>query len=152
MPIVSAASHGKSYVQSLNFEAQLADVEKVITNLLQLDINLSLKKRLLVHAVWEVTKLGGDFKGRYRSKGVLVSGVVIQRDHVLQKGRIVERLLTNPDQTEAILAEVVHCVVTKEEHERLTAYSRMNPDIDGWERYRGAGVEVMDMFTGKQLI
>jgi len=28
----------------------------------------------------------------------------------------------------------------------------MNPDVDGWERYRGAEIAVMDMLTGKQLI
>src|SRR5215210_1634011 len=98
MPIVSDASLTKPYAQMANFDARLEDIKKVLANLLQLDINLPLKKRLLVHSVWEVTKLGGDFKGRYRSKGVLVSGVEIQRDHVLQKRRIVERLLANPEQ------------------------------------------------------
>lgn len=152
MSIVSGASHSKPYSQRSNFDALLADLKKVIAHLLQLDINLSLKKRLLVHSVWEVTKLNGDFKGRYRSKGALVSEVEIQRDHVLQKARIVERLLANPDQMESILADVIHCVVTRAEHEMLTTYSRMNPDIDGWERYKGAGVEVLDMLTGKQFI
>ncbi|HKC64074.1 MAG TPA: hypothetical protein VKB86_10570 [Pyrinomonadaceae bacterium] len=152
MPILSDGSITKRYTQRADFDARLADVKKVIATLLKLSINLPLKKRLLVHSVWEVTKLGGDFKGRYRSKGVMVSGVEIQRDHVIQKARIVKRLLANPEQIETILGDVVHCVVTKAEHERLTAYSRMNPDIDGWERYKGAGVEVIDMLTGEQWI
>lgn len=152
MPIRSDPALMKPYSKRVDFDMRLADVRKVISTLLQLDINLPLKKRLLVHSVWEVTKLSGDFKGRYRSKGVLVNGVEIQRDHVVQKARIVERLLASPDQVDTILGEVVHCVVTKEEHERLTAYSRMNPDVDGWERYKGAGVEVLDMLTGEQLI
>jgi hypothetical protein len=152
MPILSAPALMKPYAQRADFDMRLADVKKVISTLLQLDINLPLKRRLLVHSVWEVTKLSGDFKGRYRSRGALVSGVEIQRDHVVQKARIVERLLVSPGQVDTILGEVVHCVVTKEEHERLTAYSRMNPDVDGWERYKGAGVEVLDMLTGEQLI
>jgi hypothetical protein len=152
MPIRSDASLVKPYVQREDFDSRLADVKRVIATLLPLNINLPLKKRLLVHSVWEVTKLGGDFKGRYRSKGVMVSGVEIQRDHVIQKARIVERLLANSEQIETILADIVHCVVTRAEHERLTAYSRMNLAVDGWERYKGAGVEVMDMLTGEQMI
>jgi len=152
MTFVSDKSHGKPYTQRSNIEARLTDIKTVIANLLRLNINLSLKKKMLVHAIWEIAMSGGSFKGRYRSKGVLVPGVVIQRDHIYQKAGIVKRLLANPEQIETILSDVAHCVVTKAEHEQLTSYSKMNPDIDGWERYRGAEIAVMDMLTGKQFI
>lgn len=128
------------------------DIKTVIANLLQLDIDVSLKKRMLVHSIWEITMLEGSFKGRYRSLGVLVLGVAIERDRVYQKAGIVERLLASPEQIEPTLRDVVHCVVTKEEHEQLTSYSTMKHDVDGWDRYRGAGIAVMDMLTGKQMI
>lgn len=153
MPIISSASHSKLYVQRPDFDERLADVRKTLAAILQLDISVPMKKRMVGYVIWEVaTYLNGNFKGRYRSKGVLAPGATIQRDHVNQKARIIERLLANPDQADSILGDLVHCVVTKEEHDRLTAYSKMNSDVDGWDRYRMAGVEVMDMLTGKQLI
>lgn len=153
MAITSDASHSKPYVRVSDFDARLADVKKVLASILQLDIHVQMKKRMVGYVIWEIAEyLNGNFKGRYRSKGALIPGVPIQRDHVNQKARIIERLLANADQVDTILSDLVHCVVTKEEHERLTAYSKLNPELDGWDRYRVAEVEVMDMLTGKQLI
>jgi hypothetical protein len=152
MPFKSDASHYKPYADPPAFQLRLASVKKLITTLLNLDIDLPLKKRMLVHAVWELTNLSGGFKGRYRSKGVLEGhGALIQRDHVYQKRGIVERLINDSTQIDDILQDVVHCVVTKEEHDRLTEYSRTNPSVDGWERYRGAGIEVIDMLTNTEV-
>jgi hypothetical protein len=153
LAITSTSSHSKPYVQRRDFEAKLSDVKKVLASLLQLDISLDIKKRMVGYIVWEITTyLHGNFKGRYRSKGAIAPGAIIQRDHVNQKARIIERLLASPDQIDSILGGLIHCVVTKEEHDQLTAYSKMNPDVDGWDRYRMVGVEVMDMSTGEQLI
>jgi hypothetical protein len=152
MPYVSVASHNKPYIVPVNFDTQFSDIKKVFSEILKLDIGLPLKRRMLVHTIWEITKLEGSFKGRYRSKGVLVPGLAIQRDHVFQKERIVRCLLEHPDQMETTLNTVMHCVVTKAEHTQLTAHSKANKDIDGWKRYKISGIEVMDMLTGKQLI
>jgi hypothetical protein len=153
MAITSGASHNKPYVRRSDFDTKLVDIKKALASILLLDINVQMKKRMVGYIIWEIaTYLNGNFKGRYRSKGALVPRATIQRDHVNQKARIIERLLASPDQVDAILGDLVHCVVTKEEHDRLTAYSKMNPDIDGWDRYRMVGVEVIDMLTGKQLI
>ncbi|MFL6257199.1 MAG: hypothetical protein ACJ74T_19500 [Pyrinomonadaceae bacterium] len=136
-----------------DYDARLSDIKKALASILQLDIHTQMKKRIVGYVIWEVaTYLHGNFKGRYRSKGAMTPGAVIQRDHVNQKARIIERMLANPDQVDARLSDLVHCVVTKEEHERLTAYSKSNPEIDGWDRYRMAGVEVMDMLTMEQII
>jgi hypothetical protein len=66
----------------------------------------------------------------------------------VKKAYIIKCLLANPDQLDIVLDDIVHYVVTKEEHNRLTSYSRANKDVDGWGRYRGAGIEVIDMLTG----
>jgi hypothetical protein len=153
MAITSTASHSKPYVRHRDFDTRLADVKKALVSILQLDISLQMKKRLVGYVIWEIaTYLNGNFKGRYRSKGAMVPGATIQRDHVNQKARIIERFLANPEQMDAILGDLVHCVVTKKEHARLTVYSKMKPDVDGWDRYRDVGIEVMDMLTGERFI
>jgi hypothetical protein len=151
--ITSNASHSKPYVRVSDYDARLSDVKKALAGILQLDIHVQMKKRMVGYVIWEMAEyLNGNFKGRYRSKGAMIPGVVIQRDHVNQKARIIERMLANPDQIDAMLSDLVHCLVTKEEHKRLTAISKSNLDIDGWNRYRMAGVEVMDMLTMEQII
>lgn len=153
MSIKSDASYSKPYIRRVDFDTRLADVKKVLSSILQLDINYALKKRMVGYTIWEVAEyLSGNFKGRYRSKAAIVPGTIIQRDHVNRKAGIVERWLASPEQMDSILDDIVHCVVTKDEHDRLTAYDKMNPDVDGWERYRVVGIEVMDMLTGEQFI
>ncbi len=123
---------------------------KLITSILLLEINLAIKRRMLNHAIWEVAYATGDFKGRYRTQGVLGEvGIKIQRDHVFQKKDIVEQLLTGQVTVEQAVTNAIHCVVTEEEHRRLSDYSKLNPNIDGWSRYSDIGVVVYDMQTGQ---
>ena len=151
MPIVSEICHQKVYVQAKDYETRFLEVEKLIIAILNLDISIPLKKRMLVHALWEITKPNGDFKGRFRSKAVLVIGTPIERDHVYQKERIVRCLVEHPNEIRTALNDLIHCVVAKEEHQRLTQISRSKIELDGWQRYQEAGIEVLDMSTGKQV-
>lgn len=147
----STESHRKLFVEPPGLNEKLQDVEKLIKGLIALNLNLPLKKRMLVHAIWEVATSSGNFKGRFRSRGVVTQvGVKIQRDHVFQKKGIVERLIHFPDQIPEILTDAVCCVVTEGEHRVLTAYSKKNPHVDGWQRYSEAGITVFDMLTGNE--
>ena len=148
MAIVSKPCHRKLYVRRKGYEAGFVDVESLVCSVLHLEIATPLKKRMLVHALWEIVKLNGDFRTRFRSKAALTLGVVIERDHVYQKGRVIKCLMDNPDQTASILNKSLHCVVTKEEHRKLTQLSEARAEIDGWSRYHEAGIEVLDMCTG----
>lgn len=151
MPI-SGTSHSKPYIEPSDLHEQLQDVVSVLKSLSALNVNLPLKKRMLVHAIWEVNQASGSFKSRYRSLEVIKgSGVAIQRDHVFQKKALVERLLLEPHNVEDVVQSALSCVVTKEEHEKLTQYSRVHPEVDGWARYQNAGITVYDMLTGTKL-
>jgi hypothetical protein len=50
-----------------------------------------------------------------------------------------------PEDIEEILKNAVGCTVTKEEHTLLERFKH----LDGWERYRQAGIIVIDMETEK---
>jgi len=146
----STASHKALFKPSANMESELNDVVRLITSVLSLDINVVIKKRMLNHAIWEVAYATGNFKGRYRSQGVIDRvGIEIQRDHVHQKKDTVGRLLKGQTSVEQAVRDTIHCVVTREEHLRLSDYSKLNPEVDGWNRYNNIGIVVHDMLTGK---
>lgn len=64
----------------------------------------------------------------------------LQHDHVFQRAVIHEQILYQPDRASLTAAKVVACIVTKEEHKRLSKPSK----LDGWDRYKEARVEVID--------
>lgn len=61
---------------------------------------------------------------------------------------MVSELLTQPDRVDEIVSAAVGCVVTREEHERLSAIDREFPELVGWKRYVKAGLVVRDMESG----
>jgi len=112
------------------------------------------KRELLSVCLWKVTEAEGPSKYaiRYRSRGALgAAPEVLRHEHVLQRRRLVDRMLAEPIRAGEIALEAIGCVVTKEEHDRLTAVSRARPDLDGWARYRAAGVQIVDTTTGEEI-
>lgn len=75
----------------------------------------------------------------------------LNHEHVLPRKWLREQMKADPSRCEEIIASAIGCVVTREEHERLTTASRLNPELQGWERYQAAGVAVYDMATGDGL-
>ena len=61
---------------------------------------------------------------------------------------LLEKAAPDPDKVDDILREAVACTITIEEHKRL---SRFNAEY-GWERYRKAGVIVIDTQTDERLV
>ncbi len=145
MPYLSKAAHQERFVETHATAAQLRDIKTLLAALRALPVALALKKRMLVHAIWEVAQATGNFCGRYRSEAVIRNlGHRIQRDHIYQKRTLVEELLGPSPDIDSIIERAGCCVVTKEEHYKLHAVSR---DLDGWERCKAAGVVVYDMKT-----
>jgi hypothetical protein len=54
-------------------------------------------------------------------------------------------LRANPEDVERILERATACTITMDEHRRLNTYAH----LDGWERYRAAGIVVIDSKTGE---
>ena len=108
------------------------------------------RKESIKLALWYVTEAeAGKLNTRFRSRASREPGAVLRHDHVYERAKMAERLIAHPDELDRILDLAVGCVVTKEEHARLTAVSRQHPDLDGWRRYRAAGIEVVDMLRGE---
>jgi hypothetical protein len=135
-------NYGKPYRAREDLQERISAVQEVIAFLRDSHLPLDRKKRMLHHAVWEVSIALGDSRPEFRSAGFLkqTEGTKTQREHVYKRQRIVEDILRNEEPLDAIVKRIVHCMVTKDEHEKLDDIPDKN--LDGWARYRAAGIEV----------
>jgi hypothetical protein len=127
----------------------MADIRLLLDTVRQVKIAVPLKKRMLVHVIWEVAKATGNFYGRYRSEGVIErGGDPIQRDHIYKKSTLVEELLSPSPDLDRVMGRALCCIVTKKEHDRLHDIDKKR---DGWDRYRAAGIVVYDMLDQTRM-
>jgi hypothetical protein len=152
MPFLSSPKHRERYTPSPTLAQQLADIRAVLEALRQLPISTPLKRDMLDAALWQVAFATGNtqssFMGRYRSEAVITQvGLKIQRDHAHRRAALLSELLgPSPDLDSIIERAQCCCVVTEDEHRRVTAVA-----IDGWERYAAAGIVVYDMQYGRRM-
>lgn len=87
--------------------------------------------------------------GRYRSEAVITQvGLKIQRDHAYPRAALLAELLgASPDLESIIDRAQCCCVVTEDEHKRLSGVTTA-----GWARYKHAGIIVYDMLHGRRLV
>lgn len=104
------------------------------------------RKRVLSSVQWFISKADGKYRTRFRSRLVVdlathepTSTVKINHEHVFTRREITEKLLAAPERVDELLDEVVGCIVTKDEHDRMSS------KLSGWERYEAAGIVVLDM-------
>lgn len=135
----------KPYRERKDLRERLHACETLTSCLRDADLPLNIKKRMLNHAVWAVTIARGNFASRFRSAGVLngtINTTRIQREHVYKREQIVKDILAKNEPLAATLDRIVHCLVTVEEHG--TRLNKVDPGIDGPQRYIFAGVQVYD--------
>ena len=154
MAFVSDAKHRTRYAVSPAVEKQIAEIKILLEGIRTLPIGTPMKKRMLVHAIWEVAFATGNtqraFMGRYRSEAVVNQpGLKIQRDHIYKKEALIQELLGPSPNLDEILDRAHCCVVTEDEHRKL---GLINDAIDGWERYRAAGITVYDMVDQTKVV
>jgi len=144
MPFLSTTRHALPYVPTGGQDRVLLDISRLIDSIRALEIYAPTKRRMLVHALWEVAVTTGNFYPRFRSQSVTLQvGAPIQRDHIFQKNRIIRRLLEDPQySSQEAVQNAQCCVVTREEHDAL---HRVDPLIDGFERYEAANIVYLDM-------
>jgi hypothetical protein len=106
-------------------------------------------RRALDAAIWAYTKADGKYSTRYRSVGALgeMNRRRLTHEHVVTRKLLVDRMLAEPQRVGEILATAVACVVTREEHRRLSEATRADPSLEGWDRYAAAGIEVVDTWA-----
>jgi hypothetical protein len=131
-------------------DVRIESAKLAIRTLLRLRLYPSHKKDLLTVCLWKLTEAEGRGKygTRYFSRRALSSPrTEWQHEHVFERKKLVALLLEDPARLDEVAEVAVGCVVTKEEHRRLTMADRQRPDLNGWERYQAAGIEVVDRMT-----
>jgi len=91
--------------------------------LIPLELVASQKRELLSICIWKITEAeGGKYGTRYKSEAALTAPrSMVAHEHVYQRAKIVTALLKEPHRLEELAQRAVGCVVTREEHKRLTA-------------------------------
>jgi hypothetical protein len=112
------------------------------------------RTRVAKQALWFATECDGKLTPRFRTRAAMAYDgprywSVLQHEHVVPLRVLVDRMVANPDQVEEIVRQAPACLVTKEEHQRLTPLDRTH---EGWDRYRQAGIDVVDALTGGLLL
>ncbi len=145
----STAKHKELYIESPTTAQCLADIRKLLDCIRRLPIAEKLKRDMLKHGIWQVSVSTGDFYARYRSESVRHKvGQQIQRDHINPKQNLVKELLDPEPDLDAIIQRAHCCIVTKDEHRRL---HDVDDGLDGWARYKAAGIPVYDMLDETQV-
>jgi hypothetical protein len=113
-------------------------------------LHLQHRVRVAKQAVWFATECDGKLTPRMRTRAAMEYNgpnhtSALQHEHVIPLRVLVERMQACPGDVEVIVREAPAYLVTREEHQRLTPLDRTH---QGWDRYRAAGIEVIDALTG----
>ena len=127
-------------------EARNASVKRAMQSLLGADLRPDDLRYLLDMGLWRYTEFDKNrykFAIRYRTAAVLApEPVVIEHEHVVGRRWLLDQIAREPDKLDDILQLAVACIVSKPEHDLLWAVVGF-----GWERYRAAGIDVIDTVT-----
>lgn len=141
------------FAEHRDSKARLRSAIELIKLLLQpnREILAEHRQEFLSVALWKITEAESKNKHRTRfcSQSVFtVPDCDCRHDHVFQRALMVQKLLSSrPEDVEMVLEKAVACTITKDEHRLLNAYAH----LDGWERYREAGIVVVDSKTGERF-
>jgi hypothetical protein len=85
-------THFRPYKEPADLQSHIDVLQVVIAALRDSELTLSSKKRMLNHALWEISHARGNFAPEFRSISVVRSlvGTKIERDHVYTAGLQVE--------------------------------------------------------------
>jgi len=132
------------------FASTLAIAEFALSDRTLLPIH---RDELLSIAIWKWTERDGKWRTRFRSGGALQLGPDwrkhVNHEHVTPRLKLRRAMLKEPHRATEILKSAEACVVTRAEH---TLLNLVDDEVNGWDRYREAGVNVYDMATGQPTI
>jgi hypothetical protein len=101
------------------------------------------KRKLLDTLLWKYTEADGKYNTRHRSVAAngCTSNDGLRHDHVFTRKELIDQLMgAKSAQIPKILENAVGCVVTNDEHTKLSGSDKT---LSGWERYRHAKIEYM---------
>ena len=108
-------------------------------------------RELIGILLWKITEADGKYNTRYRTQSALTceDRTQLRHEHVYQRSKMIDALLQAELQdVEQILQSAVACTVTVQEHLSLNQFD----EEYGWERYRKAGLVVIDMLNGERFV
>jgi hypothetical protein len=119
----------------------------------QPDVLPAHRRELLGVLLWKLTEAESSHKHktRFQSEGALGCNdeAKLRHEHVYQQEKMIAALeKATPNEVDDILKTAVACTVTTEEHTRLSEFD----EEYGWERYRKAGIVVIDRQTRERVI
>lgn len=122
----------------------------------ELEVRPQVRRELLTkYVLWLVTTGTVAHKHDTRYRSVAAVGAtdkkLLTHEHVFTRRQLADWILANP--TDGVIEFVINnlafgCTVTRDEHERLTAFDKTHV---GWDRYQAAGIEVVDMSSGEPI-
>lgn len=71
----------------------------------------------------------------------------LQHEHVFPRKELIKAIMGEPARVRELLTSAVACVVTQEEHRRLSEVTRRQSDLKGWDRYAAADIAYVDIDT-----
>lgn len=136
----------RPYQPAPDRDEKLESLRQAVQHVLAMDNVLDTHKRSLLDVLlWRWTGIDGKWNLQYRSEGVLAGDASPMRhEHVVERKKLITRLLDDPDNYRRILDSAVGCLVTLDEHTQLR---RVDKSLDGWARYEAAKIVVHDMAT-----
>jgi hypothetical protein len=128
--------------------ARLASARRIAHAALALDGVLDPDRRAVLRmALWRMTEFERydtfTYGIQYRTEAVVHGPPAhINHEHVVPLAWLLDQLAAHPDRADAVLDLAVSCVVTVGEHNR--DLQRKGAGRFGWDRYRAAGLVVID--------
>ena len=135
-------------------ETRRASALRLVEVIAPLEIDESIKRKMLSHSLWFVTETEGTSKYRTRFMSKRAIGKDSKRlhhEHVIPRKVLVDAMMREPHRAAEIANTAIGCTVTRKEHEALTKLDESEPGVVGWDRYRRAGIVVIDTATGEPL-
>jgi hypothetical protein len=131
---------------------QMHEAKIIIKAVLELNVSVPMKRKVIDSMLWNITGAFGKYNTRYISKEAMENhDIVKNHEHVFRKKNMINNILAHPEELDSILENAVGCTVTIDEHKLLGEVDRSNKGIDGWERYKQAGISVYDCIKEKYI-
>lgn len=151
MHILKTPPHCEKYALSPERDTKLQFCVTALEKILDVPGCPDLKEDLFRAVVWIVSELDGKYTTRYRSRAALEAPAgTVQHEHVVPM-RDLWALVNGPLKPAQLLPQITACVVTRDEHRKLTACDRRPGAPFGWMRYADCKIPVVDMQEQRDL-
>jgi len=142
-----------SYKKHKDHNIRLESAYLAVKVLLETNLYPAHKKELLSICIWKITEADGKYKTRFMSENAIneFNQKNLQHEHVVERQFLVNELLNNPSDYKNTLSKALACIVTKEEHKKLTFATKENKNLQGWKRYKFIGIKVFDLLEQIEL-